>query len=119
MDNRVPTKVFLKLSPDTAMLFAPPPLSKPHPPINKLTIVTVLRLKPLIQTGETSLLECKALQHERTFLNPFVYTTMERNGLLSANQGVSKAEPRHNHAVCSLQVRLPTSSFPNPLMSLQ
>ena len=36
----------------------------------------------------------------------------KRNGLPSANQGVSKVEPRHGHAVRTLWLHPPSSSCP-------
>ena len=36
----------------------------------------------------------------------------ERNGLPSADQGLSTAKPRSSHAVCTLQMHPPTSPCP-------
>ena len=41
-----------------------------------------------------------------------IYTKKDRNGPPSANQVVSRDEPRRGHAVCTLQVHPPTSPCP-------
>ena len=38
-----------------------------------------------------------------------IYAKKDRNVPSSANQGLSTSEPKHNHAVCTLQVHPPTS----------
>ena len=41
-----------------------------------------------------------------------IYDKKDRNGPPDANQGLSTAEPRHGHAVCTLQAHPPTSPCP-------
>ena len=46
------------------------------------------------------------------FLNPFMYRRTDSSGPPRANQGVSKAEPRDGHAVCTLQMHPSISPYP-------
>ena len=57
------------------------------------------------------MLEMEALQGEIAVSN-FIYAKEGRNGPPSANQVISTDEPRHGHAVCTLQVHPPTSPCP-------
>jgi len=45
----------------------------------------------------------------RSLVSNSIYAKKDRNGLPSANQVASKDEPRHGHAVCTLQVHPPIS----------
>jgi len=48
----------------------------------------------------------------RSLVSNSIYAKEDRNGPPSANQVASKDEPRRGHAVCTLQVHLPTSPCP-------
>ena len=47
----------------------------------------------------------------RSLVSNSIYAKKDRNGPPSANQVASKDEPRCGHAVCTLQVHLPTSPY--------
>jgi len=54
----------------------------------------------------------------RLLVSNSIYTKKDRNGPPSANQVISKDEPRHGQAVCILWVHPPTSPVP-PLLLTQ
>ena len=86
---------------------------KPHTSINELSIGKAVSWWPLIQTGKDklSLPQMGALQGKKTVSQP-VCAKEAKNGPPSANQGLSNAEPRHDHDVCTLWVHPPTSPCP-------
>jgi len=53
--------------------------------------------------------EMEALQGRR-LVSKSINAKKARNGPSSANQGLSTSEPRHSHAVCTLQ--MPPSPIP-------
>ena len=58
-------------------------------------------------------LECwKWMPYKARLLSNSIQTKEKRNGPPSANQVVSKDEPRRSHVVCTLRVYPPTSPYP-------
>ena len=53
----------------------------------------------------------------RLLVSNYIYAKKNRNGPPSANQVTSKVEPRCGHAICTLQVHLPTSPYPTLLLT--
>ena len=97
------TQVFLQPSSTCSRL-------KPHPPINKLAIVTVLGWQTLAQTGiNASPPEMGAVQGERT-----VFSTHRRTAVAHSEPTKVFPKPRDSHAVCTLRVHPSTSPYPAP-----
>ena len=53
-----------------------------------------------------------AVQGKRTVYSTCLCIGGHSSGPLKANQGISKPEPRDDHAVCTLWVHQPTSPYP-------
>ena len=73
---------------------------------NEIAIVSVFGQQPSVQTAKN--LQCYIVYKAR---KPN-HAQEERNNLPSANYGLSKAKPRHGHAVCTLQVHPPILPCP-------
>ena len=90
---------------------------KPHPPINKLAIITALPRQPLIQTGKKASLG--PTKWENCFLSPFMPRRLGQKNPPSANQGVSKMSPGTDMLFASfsapthLPLSLPLCSWQN------
>jgi len=71
-----------------------------------------LSWQPLVQTGKkASPPEMGAVQGERSVFSTHSWKGV-RSGPPRANQGISKAEPRDNHVLCTLRMHPPTSLYP-------
>ena len=81
------------------------------PIINKLVIVMALSQQLLAQTWKkASPPEMEAMQNERTVFSTHSYIGGQK--WPTHNQGVSKAEPRNSHAVCTLGCTHPLPPVP-------